>query len=279
MNGLDFFLRAFGIYTTSTIHETPQHWNTKKGSLLKAIIFNGADTWNKLQKVTGYPGVELNKLLQSLIDEGVLNKTVLYQTSEELSNHYWDYQRHIIQKNINESNIDVSSLDIQSEDKEFLIEEIARSEICNNQTNYIEHSQAFLSGTDIHDKLQTIISMARKEILFVVPALTLDQFPISLMEKAFEGIQVVLVTNPPYTNTGNPDTLLDLHKKMRKNNVNIIYDSSVNGCVMIIDRAVGIINSGNSGRRDKISNEWSAAIITTQKSIVKSMYENIVNQF
>ncbi len=50
------------------------YWGSWKGSILKAIIIEGAKYWNDIQTITNLPTISLNKALSELYDEGIIPK-------------------------------------------------------------------------------------------------------------------------------------------------------------------------------------------------------------
>ena len=263
------------------MQEEPRYWGSWKGRVIKAIVQDGAKTWNDIRDLTGLSSKSLNRALFEMFDAGILEKRIggVYRVSREIYREYKEFFER--QGTFEESAIGERGQKIPvkfSEEKQKdLVGWIDQWRGVKKLDFSLEFKHFFLEGRHLDDVSKELICNATSEVLVVNPYVDKCDLSDTLREASKGGINVRLITRPP--DTGKETFWQDkqeYHRFLMEDGVSVTYNKVVHAKIVVVDRAVAIISSMNFYSASSGGASWEAGLISVEETVVESIVNSIL---
>ena len=262
------------------MREEPRYWGSWKGRVIKAIVVDGAKTWNDIRDFTGLSSRSLNVALFEMFDAGILQKIGgVYRVSREI---YKDYREFFERQGISaESAVREADQKIPvkfSEEKQKdIVKWIDQWREVRNLDFSLEPKHFFLEGRHLDDISKELICNAKSEVLVVNPYVDKCDLSDTLREASKRGIEVRLITRRPSTSKGSfRQDKREYHRFLKEDGVSVIYNKVVHAKIVVVDRAVAIISSMNFYSSSSGGASWEAGLISVEETVVESIVNTIL---
>jgi len=249
------------------------YWGFWKGNVIKAISVDGARSWQAIQKLTKLPEQKLNKALAELFTDKVLYKDGSggYSVRHDLSEQYRIY----FDKNDNAVPINTKINPIGNH-KTILFGKIDEWKKFRSFNIDPSIGHFFVEGDLLDDISKYLIVNAEKEILVTNPFVEKCSISDSLIEACKKGKMVRLITRPIDPEKDLKETKKEYHELLKDSGVEIIYNKSVHGKLVALDRAVSILSSMNFYSGSSAGASWETGIVTFEEKVVRSIVDSIL---
>jgi hypothetical protein len=266
---------------TGVTREEPRYWGSWKGRVIKAIVLDGAKTWNDIRDLTGLSPRSLNTALFEMFDVGILQKMIggEYIVSREI---YKDYREFFERQGISEESAVREAgqkipVKFSEEKQKDLVRWIDQWREVKKLGFSLEPKHFFLEGRHLDDISKELICNAKSEVLVVNPYVDKCDLSDTLREASKRGIEVRLITRRPSTSK-EPfrQDKRKYHRFLKEEGVSVIYNKVVHAKIVVVDRAVAIISSMNFYSSSSGGASWEAGLISVEETVVESIVNSIL---
>jgi len=232
---------------------------TWKGEVIKAIMMHGRPLrWGELQNATSLEEKSLNYALYELINSEEIHKVgKKYDVSKKICADY--------NKFFNLRKIELTSW-------------INQWKKVRKLDFSLEHEHFFLEGRHLDDFSKELISHAKSEVLVINPFIQHCDLSNTLREVRKEGIEVQIITRPPYDK--HPEYLKskeEYHAKLKQDGISVFHKKKVHAKLLVVDRAVAIASSMNFYPDSSAGVSWEAGLVSIDPNVVKSMVQSALS--
>lgn len=247
----------------------PRYWNSEKGRVIKAIVYDRAFTREDICEVTGLSEKSLNRILSELDDLRILeNKNGEYRVALEIWKEYRPFF------NEYESEKTGKSRRVKQENLVKWIEQWRR---VKNLDFSLESKHFFLEGRNLDEISKELICKARSEVLVVNPFVVQCALSDTLREASAHGVIVRLITRPPKDkNEEYRIKKQEYHSILKNDGVLLTYNKQVHAKLIVIDRIVAILSSMNFYSGSSGGAVWETGIISFEETVVGPIVNSIL---
>ena len=255
----------------------PEFWGSWKGRVIKAIVIDGAKTWNEILSLTGLSPESLNTALSELYDYSAIHKNPddTYSVLPPISKEYRQFFN-ILRTAAAEKKKQSATFSRENQDE--LASWIGKWKEVKGLDFSLEHKHFFLWGRYLDGISKDLISRARSEVLVVNPYVDNCDLSNTLREASKRGTKVELITRPPTTekDPSYRKEKQDYHRTLRERGITLTYNRRVHAKLIAVDRAVAVVSSMNFHSASSAGSSWEAGLITTEKAVVESIVNYIL---
>jgi phosphatidylserine/phosphatidylglycerophosphate/cardiolipin synthase-like enzyme len=251
--------------------EKPKYWDSWKGQVLRAIIFDGVDTWKDVREKSG---LSHNQMLR-VVKELRKSETIDYEEIEGIKRFrvldhalVKEYQSGTKEKVVKTGEKPISDHN-----------EWIRKWIGTNEVNVsLDHLHFFLEGPNLTDITRRLMDRAKVSVLVVNPFVDGATLGTALRDAAKRNIEVSLITRRPQE---HPDRW-KFHKTLVLEGVDMYYSGRKRGAggvhskLVIVDNEVAIVSSMNFTMNSE-NDTWETGIVSVDKDVVDSAAESFSN--
>ncbi len=240
-----------------------------KGCIIKAIVWDGAKTWNDIHEFTGLSQRSLNKTISELFDLGIMEKNNgVYRVSLEIWKEYRNFDFRYEKE---------ESVKFTIEKKKDLIGWIDKWRNVKSLDFSLEPKHFFLEGRHLDDLSKSLISRAESEVLVVNPFVNQCDLSDTLREASSHGIIVRLITRPPSDKDHQfREKKQEYHSTLKEEGVMLTYNKQVHAKLIVVDRAVAILSSMNFYSGSSGGASWEAGLISMEETVVEPIVNAIL---
>lgn len=266
---------------TGTTREEPRYWGSWKGRVIKAIVLDGARTWEDIRDLTGLSVKSLKRALFEMYDMGILEKRIggVYRVSREIYKEYRDFfeKQGISEESVTRETDQKVPVKFSKEEQKDLVRWIDQWREVKKLDFSLELKHFFLEGRHLDDISKELICHAKSEVLVVNPYVDKCDLSDTLRKASKDGIKVRLVTRRPGTSK-EPfrQDKREYHRFLKEDGVNVVYNKGVHSKIVVVDRAVAIISSMNFYSRSSGGASWEAGLISVEETVVESIVNSIL---
>jgi hypothetical protein len=235
----------------------PEHWDTWKGQIIRAIVLDGAFTKNDILKTTGLNEERFETGYDALFTDGLLK--------ERYTDSFW-----------------VNSPQLCKEYRDFF------AELQNSIINFVcgwrinkrlrgSPNHFFLDDKLLDELSEKLIENAYLDVLVASPYVQQCHLSNTLMSAIKKRIRVRVVARPT-TDHYKPKKTEKYHLKLKEGGVSITYDDSLHAKLIVVDRAVAIVSSMNFIVGSMGGASYEAGIVTVEPDVVHSVAQSIINR-
>jgi len=263
------------------MREEPRYWGSWKGRVIKAIVVDGAKTWNDIRDLTGLSSKSLKRALSEMYDAGILEKKVggVYRVSHEIYKEYREFSERqgISAESVVREADQKIPVKFSEEKQKDLVRWIDQWREVKKLGFSLEPKHFFLEGRQLDDISKELICSAKSEVLVVNPYVDKCDLSDTLREASKGGIKVRLVTRRPDTSKeAFRQDKREYHRFLKEDGVNVTYNKVVHAKLVVIDRTVAIISSMNFYSSSSGGASWEAGLISVEETVVESMVNSIL---
>ena len=240
-----------------------RHVATWKEEIVKAIVFDGEKTWNRIQQVTGLSDLALKEALDELIELGIIEKrNENYVVNIELWSDFFsehDYSSRLSKKK-NKALLDWINRWLNKERLDFSLEK----------------GHFYLYGKRLYDFSKKIMEQAESEILISNPDVNECPLTDTLKKLSKNGKTVKVITQPP----AEESSLHRWHKKechssLTEAGITVICNKKINARIIAVDRKVAIISSSNFSH-SSVPDFLDSGIISVEETVVDEITNSLL---
>jgi len=263
------------------MREEPKYWGSWKGRVIKAIVLDGAKTWNDIRDLTGLSSRSLNRALFEMFDAGILEKGIggVYRVSHEIYNEYREFSERqgISAESVVREADQKIPVKFSEEKQKDLVRWIDQWREVKKLDFSLEPKHFFLEGRHLDDISKELICNAKSEVLVVNPYVDKCDLSDTLREASKRGIKVRLMTRRPDTSK-KPfrRDKREYHRLLKEDGVSVTYNKAVHAKIVVVDRAVTIISSMNFYSGSSAGASWEAGLISVEETVVESIVNSIL---
>ena len=263
------------------MREEPRYWGSWKGRVIKAIVVDGAKTWNDIRDLTGLSSKSLKRALSEMYDAGILEKKVggVYRVSHEIYKEYREFSERqgISAESVVREADQKIPVKFSEEKQKDLVRWIDQWREVKKLGFSLEPKHFFLEGRHLDDISKELICNAKSEVLVVNPYVDKCDLSDTLREASKRGIDVRLMTRRPDTRK-EPFRRhkQEYHRFLKEDGVSVTYNKAVHAKIVVVDRAVAIISSMNFYSGSSAGASWEAGLISVEETVVESMVNSIL---
>lgn len=274
----------------------PRFFGSWKGLVLKAIVVDGARTWQEIQKASGLECDDLNVALKELFELKILSKS---------GEKYWieDYE---LYKNYEKYYVEISSTPASNvSPRSIQITPEARRKIQRHLDYMNEHSQRargtvigfaavwglrndsydpysehfFVEGDDLDRLSKDMIEYSKNSVVVVNPFVEKCNLSDKMKELSASNRSVLMITRSPSLDKPGKgkDQKRAYHRALMESGVQIVYNDYVHAKLLLVDGLVAFVSSMNFTSSSSGGKAWEAGIVTWQQGIVNSISKSIKN--
>ena len=263
------------------MREEPRYWGSWKGRVIKAIVVDGAKTWNDIRDLTGLSSKSLKRALSEMYDAGILEKKVggVYRVSHEIYKEYREFSERqgISAESVVREADQKIPVKFSEEKQKNLVRWIDQWREVKKLDFSLEPKHFFLEGRHLDDISKELICNAKSEVLVVNPYVDKCDLSDTLREASKRGIDVRLITRHPDT---RKETFRrhkqEYHRFLKEDGVSVTYNKVVHAKIVVVDRAVTIISSMNFYSGSSGGASWEAGLISVEETVVESIVNSIL---
>jgi predicted transcriptional regulator len=265
---------------TRITRKEPRYWGSWKGRVIKAIVQDGAKTWNDIREFTGLSQGSLNKALSELFDLSILEKrNGEYRVSLEIYKEYKEFfnkNRFYEEPVIDEIDEKIPVKFTERKQSE-LVRWIDQWREVKSLDFSLEPKHFFLEGRHLDDLSKSLISKAESEVLVVNPYVNQCDLSDTLREASNRGIKVRLITRPPADKKYQYKMKKqEYHTTLKKEGVTLTYNNKVHAKLIVVDRVVAIISSMNFYSGSSGGASWEAGLVSVEQTVVETIADSIL---
>ncbi|MFQ5884745.1 MAG: phospholipase D family protein [Thermoplasmata archaeon] len=247
----------------------PKHWDSWKGKVLRAIIFEKAETWQEVKEKSELTQKQMLKVIRELRRSGKLE----YPESKG------ERRFSILDNELVRAYETFTTRKPPEEDKKPMREHAVWIESWFETAEVnasLNHHHFFLERTDLSDFTRRLMDRARRNILVVNPFVERASLGTSLRDAAKRGVDVVLFTRRPRSDR----EVWAFHKSLTQEGIDMYYSGGRGGKggahskLVIVDEEVAIVSSMNFTKNSEVYT-WETGIVTTDGEVVGSAAESI----
>lgn len=249
--------------------DKPKHWDSWKGRVLRAIIYERAETWSEVRDKSGLTQKQMLKVIKEMRRAGIL------EYREERGEKRFRVLDDALYKAYQTAKSEPVVKSVKPTVPEHL--EWIKKWIETNEVNASpEHQHFFLHGTDLSDFVRRLMDRAKQSILVVNPFVEKARLGTSLRNAAKRDVKVMLVCRRPKR---KPD-MWEFHKTLTKAGVHMYYsggyggEGGIHSKMVIVDEEIAIVSSMNFTKNSE-SYTWETGIVTLNKDVVDSAVDSI----
>lgn len=244
----------------------PKYWDSWRGKVLRAIIYDGATTWKEVKERTNLDHGQLYKAVGELQRTGVIDYSGF---EEEKIFRVLDGDIERAYKSVNETPIEESPALSQRHNQ--WIQSWIESDEVNAS---LENNHFFVEGTHLSYLSRRLMDRAQKSILVINPFVDRAGLGTALRDAAKRGVETLLISRKPES---YPDRE-EFHRTLKDAGVELYYsgkDGGVHSKLLIVDEEVAIVSSLNFTRNAEAAVSWETGIVSVDKDVVESSIESV----
>jgi phosphatidylserine/phosphatidylglycerophosphate/cardiolipin synthase-like enzyme len=267
---------------------SPIYWHSWKGQFLKAIIIDGANTWDLLFLKTELLDYQLNTALSELYDLDIIKKEndQYFVKDKRIMNDYLEFYNHQIKTplktNLNKSE-KVKKLRewltnlrdyIRSRNaEETIIGSFGEWTIGNKVYFNLESEHIFLNDDMLDRAAKDVIRMSKESVYVVNPFVDSCNTSDILKEKA-ESSDVRLLTRKPTSGS-----MQNCHTVLKDSGVNLKTNERVHSKVILVDNLIAVISSMNLYNGSTSGKSKEAGILMWERKNIESIVDFFENRW
>jgi len=234
----------------------PEHWDTWKGQIIRAIVLDDAYTKNEILKTTGLNEEQFETGYAALSTDDLLTKrdTDRFWVTHDLCNEYRKFLKTI---------------------QGSLIDWLNRWREHKSLNCILNHF--FLDDKLLDELSEKLIENAHLDVLVASPYVQQCHLSNTLMSAIKKRIRVRVVARPT-TDHYQPKKTEKYHLKLKEGGVSITYDDSLHAKLIVVDRAVAIVSSMNFVVSSMGGASYEAGLVTVEPDVVHSVAQSIINR-
>jgi phosphatidylserine/phosphatidylglycerophosphate/cardiolipin synthase-like enzyme len=249
----------------------PKYWDSWKGQLLRAIIFDKVDIWKDVREKSGLTHNQMLKVVKELrksetIDYGEIEGVKRFRIiDQELGKAYQSETKEQVVKSERKQSV---------EHKEWIQKWMDTS----GMNTSLDHLHFFLEGPNLTDITRRLMDRAKSNILVVNPFVDGATLGTALRDAAKRKVDVSLITRRPQE---HPDRW-KFHKTLVSEGVDMYYSGRKRGAggvhskPVIVDNEVAIVSSMNFIQSSE-NDTWETGIVSVDRNVVDSAANSFSN--
>ena len=251
----------------------PNYWDSWRGQIIRAIIFDDATTWMDIRDKSGLTQKQLYSAMGKLMRSGIVLVSEIdgeknYSIGHgDLYDEYQEYQSAVSEDQASQQPPKKSS----ATHIQWLQSWIDQDEVNAS----LENSHFFLDSKNLSYVTQKLLERSQQSILVVNPFVDRAGLGTALRDAAKRGIETTLITRAPKKNSNRED----FHQTLIDANVQLYYSGGdpggVHSKLTIVDDEVAIISSMNFTSDSEAAVTWETGIVTVDKEVVASVLESV----
>ncbi|MFW9848841.1 MAG: phospholipase D-like domain-containing protein [Candidatus Thorarchaeota archaeon] len=253
----------------------PKYWDSWRGEVLRAIVFDGASEWKEIRNITGFSQRKLWKVMGEMIRYGVID--VVESGGEkkyQLANDelYKAYQAAKPSDDKQNDKPSVFTSKTPSDHAKWIQSWIEQDDINAS----LESKHFFLEGTQLAYLTRRLIERAQDNIMIVNPFVDRAGLGTAFRETMKKDVKGLLITREPE----DDEQKKEFHQTLIDAGCELYYSGSVGGVhskIVVIDNDVAIVSSMNFTKNAEAAVSHETGIVSLDQDVVESVMESIRN--
>ncbi len=251
--------------------DKPKYWDSWKGQILRAIIFDAADHWKDVREKSGLSQNQMLKAVKELRN----SETIAYEEIEGIKR--FRIIDHELKRQYQSNPVE----QVTKPEKEQTSEHIdwIKQWISTAGVNVsLDNHHFFLEGPNLTDITRRLMDRAKASIVVVNPFVDGATLGTALRSAAKRKVEVSLITRRPKR---DPERW-EFHKTLIAEGVDMYYSGRKGGAggvhskLVIVDNEVAIVSSMNFTRNSE-NDTWETGIVSIDKRVVDSVATSFSN--